>query len=102
MLDIPNDIQTKLDVVEIFRPSKYIPPIVDDVIEIFKKTGHPKAVWMQLGITNQEARSKAEREGIQVVMDRCMRGAQTSDAVGVWNSLSVTCLLFPELACSRK
>ncbi len=64
LLSIP----VKVDVVDIFRRSEAVPPIVDEAIRI-----KPKAIWMQLGIINEEAAEKARAAGIEVVMDRCMK-----------------------------
>ena len=64
LLSIP----VKVDVVDIFRRSEAVPPIVDEAIAI-----KAKAVWMQEGIINEEAASKAREAGIDVVMDRCMK-----------------------------
>ncbi len=63
LLSIP----VPVDVVDIFRRSEYVPEIVDQAIRI-----KAKAVWMQLGIVNEEAAAKAERAGLSVVMDFCM------------------------------
>ncbi|MGH7154794.1 MAG: O-acetylhomoserine aminocarboxypropyltransferase, partial [Acetobacteraceae bacterium] len=60
------DIPDKVDMVEIFRASDQVPPIVEDAIAI----GAP-VVWMQLGIRNDEAAARAEAAGIEVVMNRC-------------------------------
>ena len=60
------DIPDKVDMVEIFRSSDQVPPIVEDAIAI----GVP-VVWMQLGIRNDEAAAGAEAAGIEVVMNRC-------------------------------
>jgi signal transduction histidine kinase/predicted CoA-binding protein len=57
-----------VDVVQIFRPSEEVPPIVDQAIKIGAKT-----VWMQEGIINQHAAEVARRAGLNVVMDECMR-----------------------------
>jgi uncharacterized protein len=55
------------DVVNVFRLPRYIPAIVDDMIELGFQN-----LWVQLGILNQPAAIKAEDAGIHVVMDRCV------------------------------
>lgn len=64
LLSIP----VKVDIVDIFRRSEAIPPIVDEAIAI-----KAKVVWMQEGIINEEAAAKAEKAGIEVVMDKCIK-----------------------------
>lgn len=60
------DVPDKIDMVDIFRPSGHVLPIVEDAIAI-----GAKVVWMQLGIRNDEAAARAEAAGIEVIMDRC-------------------------------
>jgi predicted CoA-binding protein len=57
-----------IDLVDIFRPSEQVIPIVEDAIHIEAKT-----VWMQLGIINESAADIARAAGMGVVMDRCMK-----------------------------
>jgi predicted CoA-binding protein len=57
-----------VDVVDIFRRSDQIEPIVNDAITI-----QAKVIWMQQGIINQAAAVTAEQAGLTVVMDRCMK-----------------------------
>lgn len=61
---IPNDI----DIVDIFRPSDDVLPVVVDSI---KKQGI-KLIWMQEGIYSEQAERVARAEGIKVVYNRCM------------------------------
>lgn len=57
----------EIDLVDVFRRPKDIPPHVDDILA--KK---PRAVWFQLGIRNDEAAERLARAGIDVVQDRCL------------------------------
>lgn len=57
-----------VDIVDIFRNTKDVPPIVEAAIAI-----KAKVIWMQLGIAHEEAAAKARAEGIVVVMDRCIK-----------------------------
>jgi predicted CoA-binding protein len=61
------DIPGGIDMVNVFRRPKDIPPHVDDIIA--KK---PKSVWFQLGIRNDAAAEKLARAGIDVVQDHCL------------------------------
>ena len=57
----------KPDIVNVFRLPKFIPAIVDEMLALGLKN-----LWVQLGIVNLEAASKAEAGGIRVVMDHCI------------------------------
>jgi predicted CoA-binding protein len=56
-----------VEVVDIFRRSDKVMPIIEEAIKI-----GAKAVWMQEGIVNDEAAAKARDAGLLVVMDKCM------------------------------
>ena len=62
-----SSIPDPVDVVDIFRRSEAVPPIVEEAIEI-----GAKAVWMQEGVINEEVAARAREAGLLVVMDRCM------------------------------
>jgi len=63
-----SDIPASVDIVDIFRRSDAVEPVVEDAI-----AAGARAVWMQLGIENEEAAQAAEAAGLQVVMDRCIK-----------------------------
>jgi predicted CoA-binding protein len=72
LLDIPIEIQKTIDIVDVFRRSEDVPPIVEQAIQIKAKFSRPFVVWMQLGIINDQAAEAAKRAGLIVVMDKCL------------------------------
>jgi len=64
--EIPKEI--RVEVVDIFRRSEDVPPVVEEAIQ-----RGAKAIWMQEGVIHKEAGGKAEKAGLKVVMDRCMK-----------------------------
>ena len=63
-----SDVPHAVDVVDCFRRSEEIPAIAEGAIAI-----RAKVLWMQLGIRNAEAATRAEAAGLEVVQDRCMK-----------------------------
>jgi predicted CoA-binding protein len=53
-----------IDMVDVFRRSELVPPVVDEAIEV-----GVRYIWMQDGVINHEAAAKAEAAGIPVIMD---------------------------------
>ena len=64
------DIGRPVDMVEIFRNSSHIMPVVDEALRM---TPLPKVIWMQLGVIHEAAAERARAAGLEVVMDRCMK-----------------------------
>jgi predicted CoA-binding protein len=60
------EVPETIDMVDIFRRSELVPPVVDDAI-----AKGAKVIWMQLGVRHDAAAAKAEAAGIDVVMNRC-------------------------------
>ena len=62
-----SSVQDPIDIVDIFRPSEQVLPVVQNAIK--KK---PKVIWLQEGIHNEEAENLAREHGIDIVFNRCM------------------------------
>jgi uncharacterized protein len=62
------EIGRPIDMVEIFRSSAHLMPVVEDALKLDPL---PKVIWMQLGGRDDAAAEKAEAAGIKVVMNRC-------------------------------
>ena len=62
------DIPEPVDMVDVFRGSKYAPGIVAEALVMKPR---PRVIWMQLTVRNDEAAAAAEAAGMKVVMNRC-------------------------------
>jgi predicted CoA-binding protein len=63
-----SDIPFHVDVVDVFRASPFVPAIAEEAVRV-----GAGALWMQFGVISGEAARIAERGGLKVVMDRCMK-----------------------------
>lgn len=63
-----SEIPEPVDMVDIFRKSADVPPIVAEALALRPK---PRVIWMQLTVRNDEAAKRAEEAGLKVVMNRC-------------------------------
>lgn len=61
------DVPEEIDVVDVFRPSEDTPPVAEDAV-----AAGAKVLWLQEGISSDEAERIASEGGLKVVMDRCM------------------------------
>jgi uncharacterized protein len=73
LLDIPEAVGRTVDVVEVFRPSDELPQVARQAAEMKRRLGRPFVFWAQQGLESEEAKGILERNGIQYVMDACMR-----------------------------
>ncbi len=70
--DLPEQLKEEVEIVDVFRRSEDVPPVVAEAVELRGKHGNPKVIWMQLGITNEQAADEAKRAGMTVIQDRCI------------------------------
>ncbi|WP_170390994.1 CoA-binding protein [Ruegeria arenilitoris] len=63
-----SEISEPVDMVDIFRRSEAVPPIVDEALAAFPDL---RTIWMQIGVENAEAAAVAQARGVDVVMNRC-------------------------------
>ncbi|WP_170400423.1 CoA-binding protein [Ruegeria arenilitoris] len=63
-----SEISEPVDMVDIFRRSEAVPPIVDEALAAFPNL---RTVWMQIGVEHPDAAAKAQARGVDVVMNRC-------------------------------
>lgn len=81
-----SDIPEPIDMIDIFRASSAVPPIVAEALALKLL---PKVIWMQLTVRNDEAAAKAEAAGVKVVMNRCpkIEYGRLSGEIG-WNGVN--------------
>ncbi|NVO54546.1 CoA-binding protein [Rhodobacteraceae bacterium B1Z28] len=63
-----SEITKPVDMVDVFRRSEAVPPIVDEALDAFPSL---RTIWMQIGVEHAEAAAKARARGVEVVMNRC-------------------------------
>jgi uncharacterized protein len=61
------DVKEKIDILDVFRRSEYVPDLVDQAIQL-----KVPVIWMQEGVVHEAAAEKARKAGITVIMDRCI------------------------------
>jgi len=64
LLSIPEPV----DIINVFRRSELVPPVVRDALHL-----NPQAIWLQLGIINEEAADIANNAGVAIIMDKCIK-----------------------------
>ena len=62
-----SEIEGPVDMVDIFRRSEHVPPVVDEALTLQGL----RTIWMQIGVRHAEAAAKARAQGVDVIMDRC-------------------------------
>lgn len=62
------EIKEPVDIVDVFRPGPECDKVAEEAVKL-----KPRAIWLQLGITNARAKEIVERAGVQYIEDRCIR-----------------------------
>ncbi|WP_371225524.1 CoA-binding protein [Roseovarius sp. 2305UL8-3] len=62
-----SEIEGPVDMVDIFRRSEHVPPVVDEALTL----PGLQTIWMQIGVWHEEAATKARAQGVDVIMNRC-------------------------------
>ncbi len=73
LLDLPPELAKQVELVDVFRPSEELPQVAQQVIEMYKRHGRPLVFWAQLGLENEEAKRMLSKNGVQYVMNACLR-----------------------------
>ena len=63
-----SELDEPVDMIDIFRRSEHVPPIVDEALERFETL---QTVWMQIGVSSAQAAEAAHERGVDVIMNRC-------------------------------
>ncbi|QIB74152.1 CoA-binding protein [Halogeometricum borinquense] len=71
LADVPDD--ADIDIVDVFRPSEEAGDIAAAAVERHESVGDVRSVWLQLGITNEDAKQRVQESGLEYVQDKCMK-----------------------------
>ena len=72
-VDSLDKVEAAIDLVNVFRPSEEVAGIVDETRSRHDTDGDIEAIWLQLGITDDDALADAEAAGLTTIQDRCMK-----------------------------
>lgn len=68
--DVPDNIQ--IDMVDIFRNSRYAANMVQEIVEWSESTGQKPVIWTQIGVSSDEAKQIADENGFTYIEDKCL------------------------------
>jgi len=76
LTDLPSDLASKVELVDVFRPSEELPQVAQQVVDMHRKYGRPFVFWAQLGLENEEAKQILLKNQIPYIMNACLRIVQ--------------------------
>ncbi|MDR9410873.1 MAG: CoA-binding protein [Balneolaceae bacterium] len=68
--DIPVDI--KIDMINIFRNSRYSADMIQEIVKWSESSGQKPVIWTQIGVSSNEAKRLAEKNGFRYIEDKCL------------------------------
>ncbi|MCX8200209.1 MAG: CoA-binding protein [Candidatus Micrarchaeota archaeon] len=71
LLSVPDGVAKRIDMVDIFRRSDAVIPIINDAVELKRRHNNLKVIWMQAGVINDTAISIAAKNGIEAYQNSC-------------------------------
>ena len=78
LMDLPTELASKVEIVDVFRPSEELPQVAQQVVDFHRKYGRPFVFWAQLGLENEEAKQILAKNKIPYIMNACLRIVQRS------------------------
>jgi len=73
LLSIPQELASRVDAVEVFRPSEELPEVARSLVELSRREARQIVFWAQSGLENDEAKRILDGAGLPYVMNACMR-----------------------------
>lgn len=63
-----SDVEEPIDIVNVFRRSEHVLPVAEEAVKV-----KAKVLWLQQGVINEQAAELAQSNGLEVIMDRCIK-----------------------------
>ncbi len=76
LMDLPPELASKVEIVDVFRPSDELPQVAQQVVDFHRKYRRPYVFWAQLGLENEEAKQILATNKIPYIMNACLRIVQ--------------------------
>jgi uncharacterized protein len=71
--ELPSELASKVELVDVFRPSEELGQVAEQVVDMHRKYGRPFVFWAQLGLESEEAKQILSKNQIPYVMNACLR-----------------------------
>src|SRR5438093_12844327 len=78
LMDLPAELASRVEIVDVFRPSEELPQVAQQVVDFHRKYGLPFVFWAQLGLENEEAKQILAKNILPYIMNAYLRIVQRS------------------------